>query len=119
MLLKDSQPLLHQLVVVGNVPCGSPERVDAGFFSKIDPDFRNKDPFQVQASYFQGKLLNTLQQGRKNTGAFSMFHKSDAMPGSLISQDIGVLSKINTIFSAFICLELHKSLIFIAISHRT
>jgi hypothetical protein len=48
-----------------------------------------------------------------------MYHKYDAMPGSLISPDIGALSKINTIFSVFICLELHKSLIFIAISDGT
>jgi len=58
VLVEDAQALLHQYVIVGNVPCGRPERFDSGGLGKGDPDFRNQHTFQVETGYFHGPLLN-------------------------------------------------------------
>src|SRR5690606_38501028 len=50
VLVKDAQALLHQHVIVGNVPGGRLQRLDTGFFRKRDPDFRNQNTFQVETS---------------------------------------------------------------------
>ena len=52
MLLQKPQALLHQYVIVGNIPGSRAQFVDAGAFGKGDPDFRDQDPFQVQAGQF-------------------------------------------------------------------
>ena len=44
---EDLQPVLHQLVVVGDVPCGQPEVVVVEMFGDRDPDFRQEDALQV------------------------------------------------------------------------
>jgi len=54
VLIEDAQALLHQHVVVGNVPRGRPERFDSGGLGKGDPDFRNQHTFQVETGYFHG-----------------------------------------------------------------
>ena len=56
-IIKDPQALLHQHVVVGNVPGGRLERLDAGFFREGDPDFRNQYAFQVETRDFHRPLL--------------------------------------------------------------
>ena len=52
MLVEDPQALLHQHVVVGNVPGGGPEGFDPGFFGERDPDFRDQHTFQIQTGNF-------------------------------------------------------------------
>ncbi|MCY1559621.1 hypothetical protein D9M68_966760 [compost metagenome] len=52
MLVEDAQTLLHQHVVVRDVPGGRLERFDSGFFRKGDPDFRNQYTFKVETGDF-------------------------------------------------------------------
>lgn len=56
VLIEDAQALLHQYVVIGNVPGGGLEGVDPGFFGEGDPDFRYQYPFKIQASNFHRTL---------------------------------------------------------------
>jgi hypothetical protein len=44
---KDIQPVLHQDVVVGDVPSRQPELLDAGLLSELDPDLGQENAFQV------------------------------------------------------------------------
>ena len=53
MLLKQSQSLPHQHIVIEDVARGGTEFVDTGFFCEFNPDLWYKDPFEVKASYFQ------------------------------------------------------------------
>lgn len=56
VLIKNTETLRHQDIVIGNVPRRREEGVDSGFLRHIDPDFRNKDAFKIQAGYFH-KLM--------------------------------------------------------------
>ncbi|KOG04926.1 Unknown protein sequence [Pseudomonas syringae pv. aceris] len=57
VFIKNPQALLHQHVVIGNVPRGGTQRFDAGFLGKGDPDFRDQNTLQVQADNFHSTLL--------------------------------------------------------------
>lgn len=54
MLIQNLQAHTHEFVVVRNIPGGGTQFIDAGFFSEVDPDFRDQHPFQVQAQQFHG-----------------------------------------------------------------
>ncbi|MNP26262.1 hypothetical protein D3C76_1191070 [compost metagenome] len=56
VLVENSQALLHQHVVVGNVPGSGPEGFDPGFFGEGDPDFRNQHTFKIQTGNFHKTL---------------------------------------------------------------
>ncbi|MDT4872428.1 hypothetical protein FQZ97_1076110 [compost metagenome] len=58
MLVEDAQALLHQHVVIRNIPGGRFQRFDAGFFREGDPDLRDQNTFQVETSDFHGTLLD-------------------------------------------------------------
>jgi aminoglycoside phosphotransferase family enzyme len=60
MFVEDAQTLLHQHVVVRNVPGGRLQGVDTGFFRERDPDFRNQHAFQVKTGNFHRTLLEIL-----------------------------------------------------------
>ncbi|MCY1418342.1 hypothetical protein D9M71_338980 [compost metagenome] len=57
MFIENAQALLHQHVVVGNIPGGCPERFDSGFLCEGDPDFRDQYAFQVETGNFHSTLL--------------------------------------------------------------
>lgn len=57
VLIENAQALLHQHVVIGDVAGGRLERLDAGFFRKGDPDFRDQYAFQVETRDFHRPLL--------------------------------------------------------------
>ena len=48
VLLEDTDAVLHELIVIGLVPCGPLELGDAACFRKSDPDLGDKDSFKVE-----------------------------------------------------------------------
>ncbi|MCY1442202.1 hypothetical protein D9M71_585550 [compost metagenome] len=57
MFVENAQALLHQHVIIGNIPSRCPERFDSGFLCKGDPDFRDQHAFQVETGNFHSTLL--------------------------------------------------------------
>src|SRR5690606_21403577 len=54
MLIENPQPLLHQYIVIRNIPGGCPQRFNAGFFGKGDPYFRDQYTFKIKTGNFHG-----------------------------------------------------------------
>ena len=46
-LFQDFQPHLHQLIVIRYIAGGQSQLLNAGLFSKSDPDFRDKNALQI------------------------------------------------------------------------
>ena len=69
VLVENAQTLLHQHVVVGNIPSGGFQRFNAGFFREGNPDFRNQHTFQVETGNFHGTLLGGIKIRRHSSGS--------------------------------------------------
>ena len=57
VLVENTQALLHQHVVIRDIPSGRFQRFDAGFFREGDPDFRDQNAFQIETCDFHRALL--------------------------------------------------------------
>jgi hypothetical protein len=54
VLLEQIQTVLHQLVVIGFFAGGATQFGDAGALREFDPDFRDKDTFEVETDELHG-----------------------------------------------------------------
>jgi len=68
VLAQDGQPLLHEFVVVRDVPGRESQFVDASAFGEVDPDLGNDDPFEVEAGELQCGLQLASQSNRAARG---------------------------------------------------
>ena len=58
VLVQNAQALLHQYVVVRNIPGGCLEFFNTCFFCKCDPDFRDQYALKVKTCEFHNGLLS-------------------------------------------------------------
>ena len=80
VLLQDGQPLLHQHVVVADVPGGEPQLRDASGLGKGNPDLRHQNALQIKAGYIHiNSSCSSLAPGRgslESEKSLPLYHKA-------------------------------------------